>query len=212
MNYRNTRFWENFNIAQFETTGIYDIPSLKPYDYETTEFVGFNYAKSTKNKSNKSLHFFIDDYQFERLWREPEKYINLIGEFKSIMTPDFSLYTDFPKALQIYNHYRKMWCGAYWQALGFNVIPTVAWSDENSFEWCFDGMPTHSTVAISSVGTQANENSKELFLKGWNEAMKRLQPETVIFYGNIPKECTGNIIRVKSFQEKFREAKTDYGW
>lgn len=33
----------------------------------------------------------------------------------------------------------------------------------------------------------------------------------VIFYGNVPEECKGNIIRVKAFQEKFSEAKRD-GW
>src|SRR5574344_2548748 len=102
-NYRNTRFCENLNIAQFETEGQYNIPVLKPYVYEPCEFVGFNFAKSAKDKDKKGLHFFVDDYQFERIWREPLAYVNLIGEFHSVMTPDFSLYTDYPKAIQIYN-------------------------------------------------------------------------------------------------------------
>lgn len=201
MNYRDTRFWENFNVEQFPTEGEYNIPILEPYNYEPAEFIGFNFARSA-----------IDDYQFERLWREPLKYINLIGEFHSIMTPDFSLYTDFPKALQIYNHYRKMWLGALWQSYGFKVIPTVAWSDKDSFKWCFDGMPKGGTVAVSSVGTQKSKETKQAFLDGWNEMLKRLQPETVIFHGNVPKECNANIIRIKAFQERFKEVKADYGW
>lgn len=92
---------------------------------------------------------------------------------------------------------------------GIKVIPTISWSDESSFEWCFDGEPVGGTVAVSSVGTQNNKTAKELFLNGYNEMMKRLEPETVIFYGTIPQECYGNIIRVKAFQEKFREAKID---
>lgn len=211
MNYRETRFLENFNVAQFETVGQFNIPILKPHKYEQTDFIGFNYAKTLKNKKGKSLHFFIDDYQFERLWRQPTKYIKQIEGFQSIMTPDFSLYTDFPKALQIYNHYRKHWLGAYWQSLGFGVIPTIAWSDEDSFKWCFDGVPENSTVAVSSVGTQKSKECKQLFLKGWQEMINRVKPETVIFYGNVPKECNANVIKVKSFQEKFREVKTD-GW
>ena len=94
MNYRETRFCENLNIMQFDTEGEYNTPILEPYHYEPAEFVGFNYARSVKNKKEKGLHFFVDDYQFERLWREPLAYVNLIGEFHSIMTPDFSLYTD----------------------------------------------------------------------------------------------------------------------
>lgn len=41
--------------------------------------------------------------------------------------------------------------------------------------------------------------------------IKRLHTQTVIFYGNIPEECCGNIIKVRAFQEKFREAKIS-GW
>lgn len=212
MNYKETRFWENFNVEQFPTEGKYNIPILEPYDYEPTEFIGFNFARSAKNKSEKGLHFFVDDYQFERLWREPLKYINLIGEFHSVMTPDFSLYTDFPKALQIYNHYRKMWLGALWQSYGYKVIPTIAWSDKDSFQWCFDGVPKGATVAVSSVGTQRGKDTKQAFLDGWNEMLKRLEPETVIFHGDVPNECNANIIRTKSFSDKFKEVKTDYGW
>ena len=92
---------------------------------------------------------------------------------------------------------------------GIKVIPTISWSDKSSFEWCFDGEPVGGIVAVSSVGTQNNKLAKELFLNGYNEMMKRLEPETVMFYGTIPKECYGNIVRVKAFQEKFREAKID---
>lgn len=211
MKYIECRFCENFNIAKFQTVGKYDTPILKPYRYEPSEFIGFNYAKSVKNKSDKSLHFFIDDYQFERLWREPTQYIGLLSQFHSIMTPDFSLYTDYPKSLQIYNHYRKHWLGAFWQSVGFKVIPTIAWSDESSFEWCFDGVPKGATVAVSSVGTQKNKESKKLFKNGWDKMLEILEPETVIFYGAVPEDCKANIIKIKSFQEKFKEVRMD-GW
>lgn len=127
------------------------------------------------------------------------------------MTPDFSLYTDWPKALQIYNHYRKQWLGAYWQSMGLQVIPTIAWSDKESFDWCFDGTPKGATVAVSSVGTQNSKETKQLFLDGWFQMLDRVQPETVIFYGNVPQECKANIVRVKAFSDKFREAKVN-GW
>ena len=138
--------------------------------------MGFNFAKSAKHKSEKGLHFFIDDYQFERVWRTPEQYINLLSDFQIVMTPDFSLYTDWPKAIQIYNHYRKHWLGAYWQSFGLQVIPTVAWSDSDSFDWCFDGTPKRSTVAVSSVGTQNSGESKKAFIAGWHKMMDILQP------------------------------------
>lgn len=199
--------YENLTKANFSGAGKYNIPILQPENISAEQFIGFNYAKTTKEHTDTCVHFFIDDYQFTRLWNHPDQYLNLLSKFKCVCTPDFSTYTDFPKAVQIYNHFRKHWLGAYWQMFGIKVIPTISWSDEESFEWCFDGEPKHGTVVVSSVGTQNSKQAKELFLTGYNEMMKRLEPETVIFYGNIPKECCGNIVRVKAFQEKFREVK-----
>lgn len=140
-----------------------------------------------------------------RLWSDPDTYIELLRKFKCVCTPDFSTYADFPKAIQIYNHYRKHWLGAYWQMFGIDVIPTISWSDESSFEWCFDGEPIGGTVAVSSVGTQMNENSRRLFMAGYNEMMKRLNPSAIVFYGSVPEGCTGNIINITSFQEDLKK-------
>ena len=88
------------------------------------------------------------------------------------------------------------------------MVPTIGWSDEASYTWCFDGEPTDSVVAVSSVGTQNSEYSKELFLTGYREMMKRLTPTHIIFYGKVPKECEGNIIRVESLSEKLKKRGT----
>lgn len=149
----------------------------------------------------------MDDYQFLRLWTHPDKYIPMLSKFEYVMSPDFSTYTDFPKALQIYNHFRKHWLGAYMQMYGIDVIPTISWSDRESFEWCFDGEPVGSVVAVSSVGVMNSKERKALFMDGYNEMMKRLEPKTVLFYGQVPEECTGNIVKIKSFGEELTERK-----
>lgn len=203
MNYRNERNYENLTKLAFEGVGRYGVPQIEPTHVDTCEFIGFNYAPTCKAPGGKGVHFFLDDYQFTRVWNNPNKYIDILGRFKHVMTPDFSTYSDFPMALQIYNHYRKHWLGAYWQANGISVIPTISWSTEESFEWCFDGEPMHSTVAVSSVGTQMNKRSKKLFVDGYEKMVKVLKPETILFYGKVPEECLGNIIEIKTFQDKF---------
>lgn len=211
MNYRNTRNYENLNKRIFEGVGPYDIPQIEVTHFESCEFIGFNYAAQAKKREEKGIHFFLDDYQFERLWKTPDRYLSMLYDFKYVMTPDFSTYTDFPKIIQIYNHYRKHWIGAYLQENGIDVIPTISWSTPDSYEWCFDGEPTSGAVAVSSVGTQKSKKTKELFISGYKEMVRRLQPEIIIFYGDVPEECTENIVRIKAFQERFKEAKCD-GW
>lgn len=211
-NYRSTRSYENMERRIFDGVGDYGIPKINPVDYVGgCEFVGFNYAKSCKAPGDKGVHFFLDDYQFNRLWTNIDRYIPMLSRFRYVMSPDFSTYTDFPRAIQIYNHYRKHWVGAYLQEVGISVIPTISWSTSDSFEWCFDGEPEGGTVAVSSVGCMKNSESKRLFVEGYMEMVHRLHPEKIIFYGNVPAECTGNVVRIKAFQEKFKEALCD-GW
>lgn len=212
MNYRNTRNYENLERRIYDGVGEYGIPEIQPAQFDLPEeFVSFSAAAKCQQRENKGVHFFIDDYRFNRLWASPDKYLDMLRQFQCVMTPDFSMYTDFPKTIQIYNHYRKHWIGAYLQENGIPIIPTIGWSDESSYEWCFDGEPAHGIVAVSSVGTQQSRKSKELFLNGYKEMVRRLEPETIIFYGKVPEECLGNIVRIRAFQEKFNEAKCN-GW
>jgi hypothetical protein len=200
--------YDNLEKMIFSGVREYGIPEIIPEQYEPCEWIGFNYAVSTAKRAGKGVHFFLDDYQFERVWNNPDRYIEVLRDYDYVLSPDFSMYTDFPKAMQIYNHYRKHWCAAYMQMNGLRVIPTIAWSDESSFEWCFDGEPVGSVVAVSSVGTQNSKAKKAAFLRGYEEMMKRLSPERVIFFGNVPEELEGNVEKVAAFQERYKKEGT----
>lgn len=203
--YKIQRNYENIQRAIYEGIGEYQIPKIAPVQYMGCDWIGFNYANTAKDREKKGVHFFLDDYQFIRLWTDPNRYINILQQFAYVMSPDYSMYTDFPKALQIYNHYRKHWLAAYWQEHGIRVIPTICWSDKDSYEWSFDGEPTHGVVAISAVGTQNSKERKGKFLDGYFEMVDRLQPTQIIFYGDVPGECRGNIVSIKAFSKRFNE-------
>lgn len=198
--------FENLDKFSFSGVGKYEIPQIDPETkYPGGEFVGMNYALTEKFPESKIMHCFVDDYQFIRYWNNPDKYLPVLSKFSAVCSPDFSTYTDMPLAMQIYNHYRKHWLAAYWQLNGITVYPTISWSNEKSYDWCFDGEPVGGVVAVSSVGTQKNKESKRLFLLGYEEMMKRLDPAWVIFYGIVPEECDWNVIRVNPEYEKVKE-------
>lgn len=207
---RSRRSYENLERRIFDGIGVYGIPQFEPTHYEGEyEFIPFNYAKSCKDRAKKGIHFFIDDYQFNRLWNDIDRYVDMLSQFQYVMSPDFSTYTDFPKVMQLYNHYRKHWIGAYLQEAGIKVIPTISWSTPDSYEWCFDEEPTHGCVAVSSVGAINSKVKKELFLAGYNAMLERLQPEKILFYGKVPAECEGNIIHISPFSKRFEEIKLE---
>ena len=186
--------FENQDKARFAGVGEYDIPQIIGVDdVQVKEWIPFNYALTCKEPQEKGVHFFLDDYQFERVWNNIDKYTEVLQRFKAVMSPDFSMFTVNPKALQIYQHFRKHFIGAYWQVNGLTVIPTINWADEKSFEWCFDGEPTNSVVAISTVGSMNSKANKEGFYKGYEEMKKQLQPKKILCYGTVPEEIKDEV-------------------
>lgn len=178
----------NLNKANFDGVGKYDIPPIAPvYEKEIgeiTEWIGFNYVLSDKEPQGKAVHFFIDDYQFMRLWNNPERYIEKLKQYEVVLTPDFSPYGDMPMATQIFNHYRKHWVGRLLQEYGVKIVPTIrASTDERSFEWYLDGEPEGGVVAISSMWTSTKE-AKDYFLKEFDTMIETLKPQKVYVYGN----------------------------
>ena len=194
--------FENLDKAIFEGAGAFQIPEILPVEYcDITDFIPFNYVLTHKHDAEKGVHFFIDDYQFARVWNAPNSYVDMLRKFKCILAPDFSTYTDMPVALQIYNHYRKHWIARYYSMWGITVIPTISWSTPESFDWCFDGEPENSVVAVSNVGCMRDEECRELFFKGFEEMKRRLSPSKILCYGS-PIDGTVNI---PPFYEKIRE-------
>ena len=152
-----------------------------PDDIFDAHWIPFNMALTEKEPENCVVHFFVDDYQFDRVWENPDRYIDLLSRFKAVCSPDFSMYIDFPLILQMYNHFRKMWCGRYWQDHGITVIPTLGWSDADSFEWCFDGIEYRPQVAaVATTGILKDKDVIERYTDGLNEAVRRIAPKKLV--------------------------------
>lgn len=209
MKYWRDRGYENLEKDLYPGEGPYDIPAINPVVmYEPPKFLAFDRALRCSIPEKRGVHFFMFDYMFQRVWDSPGDYIKVLKPFTVVCSPDFSLFTDFPLAFQIWNHYRKHWVARYWQENGVRIIPSICWSDERSYDWCFDGEPTHSTVMVSNVGTQKDSQAKRLFVQGYREMLDRLQPSNIFFYGDkVPDACEGHITQIMPFQSRLREIK-----
>ena len=174
----------NMDIAADSTItkDFWQMPVVECDSYIPTRLIGFNYAKNSKDKKT-GIHFFIDDYQFERLWNYPEKYVDILKEYECILTPDFSLYTDMLMPLKIWNTYRSRQLGAYYQKQGIKVIPTISWAEKETYQFCFEGIPKGSIIAVSTVGIVKDKKATEIWVDGMKEAINRINPTKIILYG-----------------------------
>ena len=175
-----------YNLYDFDEnrcTGIYDIPTLDKVIHMPKSLMGFNYCKSTPPQDGVGVHFFLDDYQFERVWNSPEDYCTMLADYDCVLTPDFSLYTNMPIAMMIWNTYRSRLIGQMMQDYGCTVIPTVSWAGADSYDFAFDGLPTGGTIAVSTIGVKRNKDAFDIWVQGMNECMKSVKPHNVIVYG-----------------------------
>ena len=184
-------FIKPFQNAQYfipkEVDGRWEIPTANrlPADNfrKDTEFIGFNYMLTDQHPYGKGVHFYVDDYQFERVWQRPTVYLDRLRQYRYVIAPDFSIYIDLPVSLALHSHYKKHWCEAFWQELGITVIPMIRWGEPKTYEFCFDGEPRNSVVSVSSVGFGYTPGDREIFNVGFQEMVWRLQPELILFYG-----------------------------
>ena len=134
------------------------------------------------------VHFFLYDYRFERVWKNPDSDIEKLSRYRAVLSPDFSMYLEMATVMQLYNVFRNRWCGAYWASKGIRVVPTVNWGDEPTFDFCFEGIEKGSVVAVSTYMASEHDNrcdQKEWFMAGYNEMLRRIEPEKIICYNTI---------------------------
>ncbi len=190
----------------FSSSNQYGIPDLQ--HTPTSRIPAWLVPYRQRIRANEPLddgavHFFLDDYRFETVWSRPLKALTALRPYPTLLTPDFSLYRDWPLMLQMWNVYRNRWCGRFWQAEGFTIVPTISWSTAVSYDFCFLGVPRRSVVAVSAVGVNLSHPlDYQLFLDGFREMAQRLEPLLVLSYGRLPTACH-ELVEVVSYPTRW---------
>lgn len=191
---KNPLFMRN----EFESYGMWNIPTVKKQyiDVEDIELISCADTKRHEIEIRKKygVHFFVDDYRFKGTYFYPKKTLPKYSQYKFLLTPDFSLYSNMPMWLQISNVAKNRWVGAYWQSKGLTVIPTISWSTATSFKFCFDGIEETSIVAVGMIGSKKNNHSE--FMNGYNEMLNRINPSAIICFGEPFQDMEGNILKI----------------
>ena len=119
--------------------GVFEFPVIRPTRWIPNRLIAFSKAVSNTDY-DQWIHFFEDDYQFERLWRNPKKYLDLLKRYNGVILPDFSLYRDMPFVMQLWNIYRSHVIAAGLQKEGVSVLANVRWGDERTHKTCCLGL------------------------------------------------------------------------
>ena len=170
--------------------GDYEFPCINATQSTPNRLIPFSKAVSCKD-FDQWVHFYEDDYLFERLWKTPSKYLEVLERYNGIILPDFSLYRDMPFSMQIWNIYRSRALGHWFQSNGITVIPNIRFGDERTYQICCDGIEKKCVIAIGTHGTLKNREDREILIKGIDAVITRLEPTTVVVYGRTPDRIFG---------------------
>lgn len=161
----------------------FDIPEVPKFAGELPKrFVAWPNRK--RAEAADGLHFFVDDTRFEPVWDDVGRYQRHYKD-RVVCSPDFSMYTDWPRAANLWNAYRARWTARAMAERGALVIPSVTWAGPDTYDFAFEGIRAGSAVAISAYGAKRNE---KLFRAGYEAMLHELAAprRIVVVGGTVP--------------------------
>ena len=105
----------------YESNNQFDIPNLLLEQQAGKLLLPFAPwgADSRLRKDVATYHFYVDDYRFEAIFKDPIKV--LISGVKALVEPNLSVYDTTPIAYGLQQIYKKRWISRYFQECGIKV-------------------------------------------------------------------------------------------
>ena len=161
-------------------------------------------AEARYKKMMSTYHFYVDDYRFEQLFKDPLKL--LLSGAKAIVEPNCSIHDQTPMAHAIWQTYRKRYLCRYLQECGMQI-----WVDLNvspHFEEINRlGVPDGYN-AFCTRGVKGWLNTTE---RHWEMAKRisGLEKPNMFVYGggdDVAEWCKAHdVVHVKEFMNRNRE-------
>lgn len=143
------------------------------------------FSKAAKAKVHSAcVHFYEYDYMIERFWNAPRKYLGFLKRFPVVISPDYSVSYDVPDAVNEWNIFRNYASARIMQLQGIRVIPNIPVCLPRLYSKVFDPLEKGGVYAISNVRAHANYFTRHEWYKFVGEAIRRLNPEALVIYGN----------------------------
>lgn len=188
----------------YNSNNIYDIPTLlieKQGDYPALPVKPYG-ADSRQKGGVGTYHFYVDDYRFEAIWKDPTKVLK--SECTHVFEPNLSLFDTTPISYGLFLIYKKRWISRFFQESGIKVFVDLNVSKKFK-EYNILGVP-EGYNAFSTRGY----SGRLAYLEQEHEIAKKISGKTepnLIVYGGgkeIKAFCAKNNL---TYIEDFMNAK-----
>lgn len=163
----------------YTSDNLYDIPCLR-LDRQAgqLELPFVPYGTGRKNRRVATLHFYVDDYRFNALWKNPAKIFD--NNPAAAVECNYSLFDTTPLAFGLQFIYQKRWMARYWQENGIRIYVDLNVSSK-FFEYNRMGVPD----GWNAFATRGALGGLELLKAKFNQArqISGLDSPNLIVYG-----------------------------
>lgn len=195
-------------LPEYVERDLFGIPVIEPVPIDISAINNGLWLINMKNISTKDkhpdrkiVHSFCYDDKLRSAYNNPVKYLARVAPYYAVSSFDFSMdeRMDFKQILEA--TYNNRWIGAFMQANGKLVVPTVGWVKPDTYDICFAGLRDGGVFIISTLGNN-NSICCSDFLNGYKEMRYRFPHTMVICVGDRIAGMDNDICYVK-YEESF---------
>lgn len=150
------------------------------------EIMPFNKAITFRGDlSNTYICTFSPDKTFERIRKNPKKYLNFFKRIAGLIGFDFSIHSDMPLIKQKSQIYDNLALTYYYGNNGIPVIPNVRSGIDELTSELLECIPKYSTITIGTHEFIKEKREKYEWHCFLNEIIDKLHPTNIVVYGPL---------------------------
>lgn len=177
-------------LPSFVKRDMRSIPFIEPVDIDISDINNGTWLINSKNANSKDknanskivISFNFDDVLL-RYFNNIDAFMHKTSRYLAVSSFDFSMDNKMDNHQITSSVYNNRWSGAYMQANGRTVLPTIGWLKSDTYDICFSGLRDGGTVLMSTLGTN-NVESYDEFIAGYRAFRNRFPKTKIICVGD----------------------------
>lgn len=185
----------------YESNNEFDIPNLRideqPNFGLLLPFSAWG-ADTRLKKDIQTYHFYVEDYRFEAIWKDPKIVLNSGCEV--VVEPNLSLFDTTPVAYGLQQIYKKRWIARYFQECGIKVYADLNVS-QKFYKYNRMGIPDGYN-AFATRGYADRQEYLKMEIQIAREISGKDTPNMIVYGGGdkIKELCVqNNVLYVEQF-------------
>lgn len=164
------------------------------------DIMPFNKAITYRGDLSKTfICFFEPDDTFERIRRNPRRYLKFFKRTAGIIGLDFSVHSDMQVIKQKSQMNDNLSLSYFYGKQGVKLIPNIRRGIDELIPEYLETIPKHSIIAVGTHGFIKTNQERYEWYCFLERLIKELEPTEIIVYGTLPGELFNNMKNKQKF-------------